>query len=206
MPEAESAQLERAVSGDPAALRDLLERYGAQVAGEIRSQIGRNWQAALDADDVMQVTYIEAFMQIRTLAARDAAGFLGWLRRIAANNLRDAIKELGRKKRPPPALRIQENDAEHNSVALIEMLGVHSTTPSRVAAGSEARRLLQTALAQLPPDYATVVTLYDLQGRAITEVATEMKRSPGAIHMLRARAHDHLRTVLGSATQFFSAS
>src|SRR5262245_35309763 len=106
MPESESTQLEHAVNGDAAALRTLLERYGAQVAGEIRPQIGRAWQSALDADDVMQVTYIEAFLQIGSLTARDPAGFLGWLRRIAQHNLRDAIKELDRKKRPPPAKRV----------------------------------------------------------------------------------------------------
>jgi RNA polymerase sigma factor (sigma-70 family) len=197
-------QFERAVSGDVAVLRTLLERYGQQVWNEIHAQIGRQWQTALDADDVMQVTYVEAFPQIGMLQARDGAGFLAWLRRIAENNLRDAIKELDAKKRPSPAQRIRPPDGDESYVALIETLGVESATPSRDAASSEARGIVHSALDQLPPDYSKVVRLYDLQGRAIGEVARELGRSPAAVHMLRARAHDHLRAMLGSETRFFS--
>jgi len=85
-----------------------------------------------------------------------------------------------------------------------ELLGATSTTPSRIVAGQEAQTLLGSALAELPPDYAKVVRLHDLEGRTGPEVAAAMGRSRGAIFMLLARAHDQLRQSLGSATKFFS--
>lgn len=196
--------IRQAVAGDAAAMRSLLERYGPQVWGEIRSRIGRQFQSLIDADDVMQVTYLEAFLQAESITASDPAGFLAWLRRIAENNLRDAIKELERKKRPSPSRRMENADTDESCVALIELLGVDSATPSRVAARGEASGIVQRALDQLPADYASAVRLYDLEGRDIAEVAKEMGRSAGAVHMLRARAHDRLRTLLGKPHHFFS--
>jgi RNA polymerase sigma-70 factor (ECF subfamily) len=201
----EDAQLiSDAVGGDAEAMRSLLERHGPQVWHEIRTNIGKQWQSMVDADDVMQVTYVEAFLHIRNLTAREPAGFVAWLRRIANNNLRDAIKELERKKRPHPAKRVRAPVTEQSYVALIEMLGAESGTPSRHAARNEAGGMIDSVLDQMPPDYARVIRLYDLEGLDIGDVAKDLGRSSGAIHMLRARAHERLRGLLGAETDFFS--
>ena len=63
---------------------------------------------------------------------------------------------------------------------------------------------LSDALTGLPPDYAAVIRLYDLEGRPIEDVARELRRTPGAVHMLRVRAHDHLRERLGAESHFFT--
>lgn len=200
----DSTLLEQAGRGDAAALRELLERYGGQVREQIGARIGPQWRTLIDADDVMQVTYLEAFLHIEQIAARDTAGFVAWMRRIAENNLRDAIKELERKKRPHPARRVAAPVGDDSYVALVEMLGITSATPSRQAATQETGHLIRSVLQQMPKDYRTVIQLYDLEGRDIADVAREMSRSPGAVHMLRARAHDRLRALLGSASDFFT--
>lgn len=192
------------MEGDADAMRSLLEQYGPQVWHETRTNIGKQWQSMVDADDVMQVTYVEAFLHIDKLTAREPAGFVAWLRRIAQNNLRDAIKELERKKRPHPSKRVRAPVTEDSYVGLIELLGVESGTPSRVAARNEAGGLIDDVLNQMPPDYARVIRLYDLEGADAADVAQELGRSTGAIHMLRARAHDRLRSLLGAETDFFS--
>jgi RNA polymerase sigma factor (sigma-70 family) len=196
--------LARAIRGEAAPLRTLLERHGPQLWQEIHADIAAPWRSLLDADDVMQVTYMEAFLQIRRLATRNTAGFVGWLRRIAQNNLRDAIKELERKKRPSPARRVHAPLGSDSHVALVELLGATSMTPSRHVAELEAGRIINNMLKRLPPDYGTVVRLYDIEGQPISEVAAAMKRSAAAVHMLRARAHDQLRELLGAETDFFS--
>ena len=48
--------------------------------------------------------------------------------------------------------------------------------------------------------------LYDLECQPPQQVAEALGRSVGAVHMLRARAHDRLRELLGSASKFFSDS
>ena len=81
-----------------------------------------------------------------------------------------------------------------------------TATPSRIAARGEARKILDSALVMLPPDYGTVIHLYDLEGRTASEVAERMGRSEGAVYMVRTRAHERLRAILGSSSRFFSES
>jgi RNA polymerase sigma-70 factor (ECF subfamily) len=196
--------VERARQVDTAALRSLLELHGSELWRRMNARIGARWQSMVDADDVMQVTYMEAFLQIGQLTGTDGDGFAGWLGRIAENNLRDAIKELERKKRPHPQRRVRAPVGQDSYVALVEMLGATSATPSRHVARHEANGLIDSALEQMPPDYATAIRLYDLEGKDIADVAAAMGRSTGAVHMLRVRAHDRLRTLLGAPANFFS--
>lgn len=204
MAEEDGVLLSRAVKGDAGALRSLLERYGPPVWSEVDRDIGPRLRSIIDADDVMQVTYMEAFLQIERLTARDVPAFIAWLRRIAQNNLRDAIKELERKKRPDPGRRVHAPAGEDSYIALVDLLGETTTTPSRHVAAGEACEIIRAMLLRMPDDYATVIREYDLEGRSAPEVAASMGRSAGAIHMLRARAHDRLRSLLGAETNFFS--
>jgi len=195
---------EKAVRGDTAALRALLGRYGPLVRRRIRGKIGRQWQSVLDADDVIQVTYLEAFLHIDGLNARDPASFTAWLTRIAENNLHDAIKELERLKRPQPENRLHPQADEDLSVALLELVGRTTTTPSRDAARREASEILESALDRLPADYGRAVRLYDLEGRSSKQVANALGRSVGAVHMLRLRAHNRLRELIGAESRVLS--
>lgn len=191
----------KAVGGDADALSALLERFGPQVRKKLA--IGRRWQSVLSADDVMQITYIEAFLQIEGLVLRGDSAFGAWLKTLAENNLRDAIRELSRKKRPPPAKRIDARGEGSSYIDLLEHLGATTTTPSRVACGREAKSMIEAAMKQLPEDYATVVRLYDLEDLSGPEVGAAMNRSRGAVVMLRTRALDQLRQLLGASTCFF---
>ncbi|MCP4593327.1 MAG: sigma-70 family RNA polymerase sigma factor [bacterium] len=194
----------RAVQGDEDALSELLQSYGPQVRQRLAGKISKQWQAVLAEDDVMQVTYLEAFLQIRRFRPSGSGSFLAWLTRIAENNLRDAVKELGRAKRPQPARRVNPPGGDDSAVALLDALGVTTTTPSRQAARGEAGRMIDAALEHLPPDYAEVLRLYDLQACPAVEVAATMGRSTGAVFMLRVRAHDRLRDLLGPGSDFFT--
>ena len=191
----------RAVAGDSDALIALLKECGPEVRSSLA--IGQPWQAVVAADDVMQVTYMEAFLQIRHFTPRGPGSFLAWLRRIAENNLRDAVRELERDKRPDPRKRVDPPGGDDSATALYQLLGGTTSTPSRAAARREAIEALENAIGQLPPDYAKVVRLYDLDGCSGSEVASAMGRSVGAVKMLAARAHDRLQAILGTGSQFF---
>jgi len=205
MSDEESLELmKRAVSGDLQALTELLEACGPIVRQRLANAISPLWRSAIDEDDVMQVSYMEAFLRIDRFQPSDSGSFTAWLTRIAQNNLRDAIKELEAAKRPNPRRRAELRSPEDSCVALVELLGATSTTPSRQAARGEAVTAVDHALALLPPDYAKVIRMYDLEGRDAAEVAAAVGRSKGAVFMLRARAHDRLREVIGAVSQFFS--
>lgn len=196
--------LERATGGDQPALVALLERHGPRVERLLTPKIASKWRAVLSVEDVMQVTYIEVFLHICQFQPRGDGAFAAWLRRIAENNLRDAVRDLSRKKRPQPDMRIGVSQRDDSAVALLEQLGVTNTTPSQLVGKREAARALDSALDRLPDDYAQVIRSYELEGESAAAVAAAMNRSEGAVYMLRGRALDRLREVIGTESMFFS--
>jgi RNA polymerase sigma-70 factor, ECF subfamily len=194
----------RAVAGDADSLSTLLAHFGPQVERQL--QIGRIWQSQIDPGDVMQVTYLEAFMQIGVFRPEQAGAFEAWLGRIAQNNLRDAIRGLERQKQMPQARRVEfAPNSDDSYTGLYEQIAATTTTASRVATKKDTTRLLQAAIDLLPPDYAMSVRLYDLEGQSIGDVAKSMGRSTGAVHMIRARAHERLGELLGTASSWFDS-
>ncbi len=195
----------RAIAGDGDALSELLEHCSPILFRHLQNKIGDQWRGILEADDVIQVTYLEAFLRVEQLVAPNLRAFLGWLTRIADNNLLDAIRGLECEKRLPPTMRLQ-GTTQDSMVSLLDVIGVTSTTPSRGAARGETRELLEEALTRLPPDYATVIRLYDLQRMSAPEIAQQLGKSRANVHMLRSRGIAWLRELLGSDSRFFSTS
>lgn len=198
--------VESAKNGDEQALTELLHVFGGMVRERLKGKISAQWRSSLEEDDVMQVTYLEAFQLIDQFKPRGHGSFMAWLSQVAENNLRDAIRGLEAAKRPNPKRRVQVTgtSSRDSFVALVDLLGTDHATPSRVAAMDEAVNFIEAALSKLPPDYERVVRLYDLEGQSAAEVAAQLGRTPGAIYMLRARAHDRLKNQLGSESKFFS--
>ena len=152
----------------------------------------------------MQATYMEAFLGITRFQPQERGSFTAWLARIAENNLLTAIKMLEAQKRPDPRRQVRPPPGDDSYVALLDMLQGGSSTPSRSAARHEARIILERAVSQLPEAHQKVVQMYDLEGLSAAEVAAALRRSEGAVYMLRARAHERLRDMLGPSGQFFS--
>ena len=194
--------LRKAVSGDADALSSLLKKHASSVRASISGQIPRKWQSVLSEDDVMQQTYADAFTDIEYFDPDNDGSFSGWLCRLAQCNLRDAIRMLKAVKRGGRQSRIELNDPATSAEALVNVLTAPGTSPSRYAAGREAESLLAHALGQLPPNYQLVVRMFDLEGHDIETIAQRLNRSPGAVYMLRARAHDRLRDIMGSRSNF----
>lgn len=198
-PEDHARLVRAAVGGDHAALSELLARFGPPI--EARLDIHRRWRGLLEPGDVMQVTYLEAFLAIGSFQPTTPEQFPAWLRRLAEHNLGDAVRALGRRKRSPPAPTLTTAawaTADSRDV-LLETLVATSSTPSRVLRRDEAHARLDAAIRRLPPDYATVIEAHDLRGCSIDAVAAQLGRSVGAVHMLRARALQRLADLLHSA-------
>jgi RNA polymerase sigma factor (sigma-70 family) len=198
--ETDGRLIEQAVQGDRDALTQLLHKYGPRIRQHLR--ISRTWQDSLDVADVLQVTYLEAFLQIRRLICREPSAFARWLRMIAENNLRNAIRDLRRDKRANPRRRLRSPTPDESTALLLERVARTSMTASRIVTDQESQEALRQAIARLPRPYRTVVEMCDLQGKSPAEVSRTLRRSPGAVHMLRARAHDRLREILGSRSRF----
>ena len=202
--DSEAQLAERARSGDEKALVRLLECNAQELQAQVAARIGTKYRGLFDADDILQVTFLEAFLRIQSLVPGAPGSFAAWLRRIADNNLLDAVRELERDKRPSPGKRVEMAGQDESYVALVEHLAATSNTASRACATEELRQGVDAALSRLPAEYEQALRLFELEGLSGEEVAKRMGRSPGAVRMLLARARERLAEILGSDSRFFS--
>jgi RNA polymerase sigma-70 factor (ECF subfamily) len=193
---ADEILLSRAVGGDVEALQKLLLRHGPAVRHAIAGRVPPHLRSLLTADDVMQETYADAFLDIAKFAPGDTGGFAGWLKHIAHNNLLDAIRELTARKRDGRYRLASATDKEESAVRLLEMLRSDGTTPSEAARRRELQFVMNRAMDQLPSIYREVVQHYDIELLSASEVAARQNCSPGAVYMRRQRAHRMLRAIL----------
>ena len=124
------------------------------------------------------------------------SSFTSWLATLARNNLLDVVRMLEAEKRGGGRLRVPLGIEESSMILLDELLAGTSVTPSRDLSQKESLLLLERALEKLPQLYQQVVRLYDLEEKPVEEVARALEKSPGAVYMMRSRAHRRLRETL----------
>ena len=201
MEQSDGQLLRQARAGDKQALSELLLRHGPDIRAGLH--INPKWRSMLEADDVMQITYFEAFEQISQFTG-EAGAFGAWLRRIALNNLRDAIDWLQREKRPQPEKRVTAPQSGDTIAWLCAQLTGEGESPSHHAVSNEMRRLLEAEIDTLPEDYANVLRWIFLEEKSVGEVARRLGKTSGAVHLLRIRAVSRLRQQMGSGSAFLS--
>jgi len=203
-PAVEVELVSQAVAGDEQALMRLLEEQGRSLLPEIDRQIGARHRAIIAAEDVFQISCMDAFLRIGAFQPRGPGSFSAWLRRIASNNLQDAIKELDREKRSPPGVRVEAHSEDESYLGLVENMALTTTTPSRALARGELRAGVELALSRLPREYEEALRLYEIAGLSGAEVAERMGKSHGAVRILLARARQRLGELLLENPQLFS--
>lgn len=187
--------VQRAVAGDGDALERLLRDSADELRRSVR--IDARWRRSIEFEDILQVTSMEAFLRVTSLTEPTRAAFSAWLRRIAQNNLLDAVRSLDRKKRPDVRDRVTHGpDGQSARTLLVAIAGDQATAGSQAALSEEIERM-RNALAGMPRSYRDVLERVDLGGETVREVAEDSGRSVGAVHMLRARALERLRELMG---------
>lgn len=194
----------RARAGDRVALGDLLQQHGPIIRTKLRGAIPKRWQALLSIDDVLQQTYIDAFLDIGAFAGSRPEAFESWLSTMARRNLHDAIRMLSAEKRGGDRAPVPQAMSDESFVSLLELTGGTRSSPSRQASKGEIRTCIENALQRLPLDYRQAVVLFELEGVPAERVAEVLNRSTGAVYMLRARALDRLASLLGRASEYLS--
>ena len=194
----EPSMIRAAKSGDRQALGELLRAADPELRDALKDAIPARLAPIMDLPDLLQVTYLEAALAMRDFDDRGDDLFSVWLLRIARNNLHDAMRESKRKKRTPSNGKavLSLNNSAH--VHLLEKLCRSSASPSRIYSRTEVHSDLRRAIDKLPPDYRAVIELCDLQEQSASQASEKMHRSVGAVHMLRARALEHLTTLINS--------
>jgi RNA polymerase sigma factor (sigma-70 family) len=153
---ADAALVRRCLRGRPDAMRELVERFQAEVFGLcVRLLTHRQ-----DAEDVTQETFLRVF---RSLRRWDAGRPLRpWILGIAVNRCRTWMSR--RVRRPELADYLHETAARDDADDSAELV-------------AEIRR----ALATLRPEYRSVFVMFHEQGRSYDEIAAAHGRPVGTI-------------------------
>lgn len=182
-----SETLQAAQRGDEAAFVRLFEFALPMVAAVLRADLPSDIRAVEDDLDLLQVTYMEAWLAIGSLEDRGPRAFLGWMITLARRNMLNAIHwerriKRGGHRRPLPL--IDEADKPNQ---------MQPHTPSAVAGFVETRGLLDLALASLQTSQRHLLHMYHGRGLSPKQIAEVIGKTPGAVNMALRRLELHVR-------------
>jgi RNA polymerase sigma-70 factor (ECF subfamily) len=202
----QSALIDAAVGGDRLALSQLLFLHHHGLSRHIARQVSAATAQQVSVEDVVQETYLRAFRDIRSCAARDDRSFAAWLAAIGSHQLQNALKAARAQKRGGERTRVGRSRGSNSSSLddIVAQLSDHGESPSHAVARHEAAAALQISLASLPADQRIAVQLRYLDGQTEEEAAASMGRTRGAVHGLVVRARVRMREMLGRSSRWFS--
>jgi RNA polymerase sigma-70 factor, ECF subfamily len=181
-------------------LQRLVHVHGAGLMEFVRRLVPPDLTRLIDAQDVVQDTYFEAFQRLAEFCPRDEGAALRWLKTIARNRLIDLVRRHRSAKRD--SRRTADEVRRGSVILMLQELATYSRTPSRSAAAHEFLGAFQQTLGGLPPDYRDAIQYRYVDGLTFKEVAARMDRTEDATRMLTARGLRALRARMGSLSQF----
>ncbi|NJD10716.1 MAG: sigma-70 family RNA polymerase sigma factor [Gemmatimonadetes bacterium] len=166
----ESTVLLRAArGGSPEALGELYARCGTRLLAFIRLRMGRDLRLRVESRDILQATLLKSFQRIQQFEGDDGATLMGWLVRIAENEIRDQVDYQHRQRRNVAA------GVPIDAGGIDVPASVRSALSAAVL-NEEAERL-GAALETLDPDHREVIVLRKLEELSFKDVAARMGRS-----------------------------
>ncbi|TWU20091.1 ECF RNA polymerase sigma factor SigW [Novipirellula galeiformis] len=180
-------------TSDPAVIA-CYEPYLRMLA---RVQMRRALQAKIGVSDIVQQTMLQAVQGLDQFRGSGEAEFRGWLRQILARHLCHLDRDFRRDKRDVRREQSMQQQLAQSSLRLEGLLAGQGPTPSQNVAMGENVVRIAIAIEQLPDAQREAVRLHYLEGMKLSEVATEMEKSSGAIAGLLHRGMKALREQLG---------
>ncbi len=160
----------RAVAGDPAAAREIVDRYDARMYRTCRAILRDHH----DAQDATQEAWVRAFRSLSRFHGDDLAA---WLGTIARN---EAYRAGARRAKTP--VPVEELPPVADDLA----------DPFGATVAAEVGRALMGAVAALEETYREVA-VRDLAGQPPAEIAQVMKLTPGATRVRTYRARRRIQ-------------
>ncbi|MCE0483060.1 MAG: sigma-70 family RNA polymerase sigma factor [Methylacidiphilales bacterium] len=176
MDSAEQAMIAAALAGDDEAFDTVIRTYSRRVYVVAYSII----QDPAEAEDITQETFLKAHQQRSRL--RQPEKFPAWLLTVTRNAARDRL----RRRRP-------QADAE----TFDTLIDDHAVTPGSALEREEHQARLRRALASLPEEHRTALTLRYLEGLDYRAIEDSMGLTNGALRGILGRALGTLRRMPG---------
>ncbi len=175
-----------------------LDRYRSYLHVLARAQLHPEVRPRLDASDIVQQTLLEAHRDREHFRGENAAQLAGWLRRILARNVQNALRDMRRAKRDPAREQPLAAALERSGLDVASWLAADQATPSEILAGHERLMRLSDGLSTLPEAQAQAVVLRYWQSCSLADIADRMGRSPAAVAGLLHRGLGQLRDLLAA--------
>lgn len=178
----EIEQIAAALNGDSEDFETLIRAYSRTVFAVAFAVL----QDRNEAEDVVQETFVRAWNKRRSM--RDPAKFPAWLTSVARNRACDVL----RKRRT-----ISLDDAGP------EIADSQAAKPGERMSGDGMRENMQAALARLPEDHRTALTLRYLEGMDHQSIEQAMGITNGALRGILGRALAAMRKTLKSTVEAY---
>jgi len=188
--------LNRAQDGDQTALEALFKLHSAMLLRAIALRMDRRLAARVDASDVLQETYLEAFKRLPGYLEQQRMPFYLWLYWIAREKvLALHRRHLGAEKRAvtheaPPL------PADRSATSVSTVIAGHDSSPSQALAKAELAERLRQALGQLDNDARGLILWRHFEQLSARETAQLLEISEAAASKRYIRAVERLRTIL----------
>jgi RNA polymerase sigma-70 factor (ECF subfamily) len=194
--------LQSAREGDRQSIGDLLSQYRNYLLVLGISQFQQRLRPRVSPSDIVQDVMLRAHCHFGQFRGHTERELLAWLREILINSLARFVEQHVRAAKRDIRREISLETFTAAVGPLPELINPdQQQAPSASASLGEQTTLLSALLQQLPEHYREVLVLRNIQGLAFEEVATRLKRSPGATRMLWLRAIEKLRAVYRKAEQ-----
>ncbi len=187
--------LERAQRGDHVAFEMLFQRHRAKLRRAIALRMDRRVAARVDASDVIQETYLEAFRRLPRYLQEPEMPFYLWLCWLAREKvLALHRRHLGAEKRAvtheAPLLPAD------SSSAFVSALAGKGPSPSQALAKAELAERLRVALGRLDNDERDLILWRHFEQLSARDTAQLLEISEAAAGKRYIRALERLRTIL----------
>jgi RNA polymerase sigma-70 factor (ECF subfamily) len=176
----EAQLLARIRSGATDEFAELVRRHSARVFAVLH-RYERDEQRL---EDLAQETFVKAWRALEQFDSR--APFEHWISRIA---VRTALDHLRKRQRV-------RNEVAFDELGEGALDWLQSDDDEKALAASDAREILDAALRTLPPADRMVVTLQEIEGRSVKEIAALMGFSNVAVRVRAMRARAKLKSAL----------
>ncbi len=188
--------LEQAQDGDQAAFEALFRRHRSKLLRAIALRMDRRVAARVDASDVLQDTYLEAFKRLPRYLQQQPMPFYLWLFWIAREKvLALHRRHLGAEKRAvtheAPLL-----PADSSATFVSVVIAGHDPSPSQALAEAELAERLRVAMGQLDNDERDLILWRHFEQLSAREMAQLLQISEAAASKRYIRAVERLRTIL----------
>ena len=172
------------------------EEYRSYLGLLARAQLHPRLRGKLDPSDIVQQTLMEAHQAASRFRGDTGVERAAWLRRILANNLANALRDLRRARRDVDREQPLEDALNQSSARVERWLAADTASPSGALELQDQLLALTEAMATLSEAQQQALVLRYWQGLSLAEIGSAMDRSGAAVASLLHRGLRQLRGML----------